>query len=228
MGRAAMTRCEHYQAQLLEHLYGLLSADDSLALIEHAGQCDDCRAALGKADLQKKLLGAAAKSQFAGVRFQAPSPEVAAAKTGPAGSGSARPFAWRRWAVAAAILLALTAIGVPSGHYVGGFVGAQRELKVASAKLEHLRVEEADLIAQRDQEIATTAKRHKDAHEKAVDLEKRQGDEIKAARDAIMKKDLLMTVVGPSTIRVGEPTHYAIETRTLAGQQAPVKLDAIV
>jgi hypothetical protein len=223
-----MTRCEHYQAQLLEHLYGLLSADESLALIEHAGQCDDCRAALGKADLQKKLLGAAAKSQFAGVRFQAPSPEVAGAKTGPAGSESARPFAWRRWAVAAAVLLALTAIGVPSGRYVGGFVSTQRGFKVAAANLDRLTLEERQLMKDRDQQLADASKRLKEAREKAADLEKRQGDEIKATRDAIMKKDLLMTVVGPSTIRVGEPTHYAIETRTLAGQQAPVKLDAIV
>src|SRR5262245_1579928 len=133
-----MTRCESYQAQLLEHLYGLLSADESLALIEHAGQCEDCRAALLKADLQKKLLGAASKSEFAGVRFQPPSQAITTAKPAPATAGSSQPFAWRRWAVAAGIVLALTAIGVPSGRYVSGFVSAQRDLKVASATLERL------------------------------------------------------------------------------------------
>jgi hypothetical protein len=222
-----MTRCEHYQAELLEHLYGLLDADESLALIEHAGQCDDCRAALVKTDLQKKLLAAAAKSQFAGVRFQAPAPDVAAA-AGPAGSASGRSFAWRAWAIAAAILLAVTAIAVPSGRYVSGFVGAQRELKVASARIDQLRLKERDAIKARDQEIADAAKLLKQTREKIADLEKRQGDDIKTARDAIIKKDLLMAVVGPSTIRIGEPTQFTIETRTQQGQQAPVKLDAIV
>lgn len=123
-----MTRCEHYQAQLLEHLYGLLDANESLTLIEHAGQCDDCRAALVKADLQKKLLAAASKTEFAGLRFQEPAPEVMAQqpRTLPIRAVS-RPSQWRRWAVAAAVLVGVAAIGVPTGRYVAGFAGAQRE-----------------------------------------------------------------------------------------------------
>jgi predicted anti-sigma-YlaC factor YlaD len=64
-----MSRCSHYQSQALDHLYGLLDADESLTLIEHVGQCEDCRAALLKADLHKKLLSAASKPEFAGIRF---------------------------------------------------------------------------------------------------------------------------------------------------------------
>ena len=63
--------CEQFQAQLLEHLYGLLEAEESLALIEHAGQCEVCRTALLQADSQRLLFAAAALTQSPNIRFDA-------------------------------------------------------------------------------------------------------------------------------------------------------------
>ena len=69
-----MARCEQYQTQLLGYLYDLLEADEQQALREHLEQCGDCRAALARAERQKKLLAMAAKAEFPAVRFQPPDP----------------------------------------------------------------------------------------------------------------------------------------------------------
>ena len=58
-----MNPCESYQAQLLEHLYGLLDPADCAPLHHHLEQCGACRAALARAELQQKLIAAAAKAQ---------------------------------------------------------------------------------------------------------------------------------------------------------------------
>ena len=57
-----MRSCDHYQAQLLEHLYGLLEPGDARALQEHVEQCGDCRAALARAEAQQQLIAAAARA----------------------------------------------------------------------------------------------------------------------------------------------------------------------
>src|SRR5690349_12896012 len=112
-----MKSCDHFQAQMLEHLYGLLDGDDSRALAEHLSQCADCRAASARAEVQKKLLAAAAKAEFAGVRFQAPAPETAAPAEQPRVLTVRSRGSWVRWAVAASVLLLLGGLGVPTGIY---------------------------------------------------------------------------------------------------------------
>src|SRR5262249_4437229 len=171
-GERTMTRCETYQAQLLEHLYGLLDADQSLALIEHAGQCDDCRAALQKADLHKQLLATACKSEFAGVRFEVPPPEVVAVDQRERSASRSGQFAWRRWALAAAILLAVTTIGIPTGRYISGFAGAQKELRVASVDLDRLLKEHRKQRENQEKAEADAAKNYKGTELAVAALEK--------------------------------------------------------
>src|SRR5438093_12179708 len=98
------------QAQMLEHLYVLLDDSERQAMQEHLEGCAACRAELAKAREQQQLLAAAARMEFADVRFSAPTEEVAAPAPAvlplPAtAKKKVRP--WRRWAAAAAILLAI-------------------------------------------------------------------------------------------------------------------------
>lgn len=222
-----MRSCEQYKAQMLEHLYGLLEADESLALIEHAGQCDDCRTALLSADTQKKLLSAAAKTEFAGVRFEAPAPAVAGRTTDTRKSAGPRP-AWRRWAVAAGILLAVLAIGIPVIARIHGFHAQEQALEVARLKVEKLRKEEIALGKERDDSLARADKAYKAADKMREDLEQQQRQKLEEVSKAVLSQQFQMTIRGPGTVRVGQPSQYQIETRDKDKKPVPVKIDAVV
>src|SRR5256885_1001195 len=132
-----MKSCELFQAQLLEHLYGLLEAEESLSLIEHAGRCDACRAALLQADNQRQLLAAGASTACPG----APSadrakPARAAGPPRPKPPRAARlPRHPGRWAAAAAVLLAVTGVGVPALRYVSAAREHREEAEIAFVDL---------------------------------------------------------------------------------------------
>jgi len=225
-----MSRCDYVQTQLLEHLYGLLNDEESLALIEHAGQCDDCRASLVQADLHKQLLGTAAKADFAGVRFTEPGVEAPMAlplATPVAPKRQAIP--WQRWALAAGVFLALSAVLIPSGRYVGGFVSTERQLTVAKAELDKVVQDEIAVRKQHDEALAAAAKAFKAADQARVDLIKLQDKELRGAADSVLARNMEVTVTGPGTLRVGEPTQYLIETRRHTDQVlTSAKLDVVV
>jgi predicted anti-sigma-YlaC factor YlaD len=221
-----MTRCEQYQTLLLDHLYGLLDPDESLALIEHAGQCDTCRASLQQADNHKKLLGAAAKSEFTAVRFEEPD---AARLAQPARRRRAPALAWKGWAIAAGILVALTAIGLPIGKYASGFVGAQNDLKVARVKVDKAVADEKVLIENNLKSVSEAEKKYKQAGLAHQALEKQQEQEVRKAAEAVFAQDLGLTVMGPAALRLDEPTTYTIETRKLdTNALAAAKLDVVL
>src|SRR5438309_12054801 len=71
-----MLSCESCRGQLLEYLYDLLDGAERQGLQEHVEQCPACQAALVKARAHQQLLGKAAKSEFPGVRFEAPATPV--------------------------------------------------------------------------------------------------------------------------------------------------------
>src|SRR5262245_41066297 len=110
-----MNSCETYQAQMLEYLYDLLDDGERQALQAHLGSCPACQAALVRAQAQRRLLAAAAKMEFATVHFTPPAAATEAAAVVPLPT---RRRAWPRWAVAAAVLLALAGLSVP-GYWYG-------------------------------------------------------------------------------------------------------------
>src|SRR5690242_13881211 len=99
-----MLSCETCRAWMLEYLYDLLEGDDAQAFQAHLTGCPACQSELVKAKGQQQLLAAAAKMAFPEVRFTAPpapQPPVVLLQR----PRRVRP--WRRWAVAASVLLAL-------------------------------------------------------------------------------------------------------------------------
>jgi anti-sigma factor RsiW len=122
-----MSNCETYQAQLLEYLYDLLDPADRSALQDHLKGCPACQAALDQAQQQQQVIKAAAKKEFAGVRFVAPTepPSISFPKkrSQPAHSTLGT---WRGMALAASLLLALTAISGLGYKYGTDYVAVKR------------------------------------------------------------------------------------------------------
>src|SRR5436190_14694006 len=103
--------CDHVQSRLLDHLYGLLDDAEQQELLAHLGACPTCQAALEQARHQQHALSLAAKSDFSHVRFEPPAAPLSAVSEPTI--QLKRPAAprrhWGRWAVAAAVLLAVGA-----------------------------------------------------------------------------------------------------------------------
>src|SRR5256885_491720 len=101
-----MKSCDQIRSQLLEHLYDLLEGEDGHALAGHLEQCSHCQAELGRVREQMTLIAEAAKTEFPNVRFIPPMDQTSEVlKTSEVLAAQRR---WGfRWAVAAAVLLAV-------------------------------------------------------------------------------------------------------------------------
>src|SRR5262249_11120855 len=107
-----MTPCETCRSQLLDHLYGLLDAEEKQALLAHLEGCAACQKALDQARAGQQKLAQAAKVSFPSVRFEAPVEPRATVQMPPSAVLPAgRRWNWRRVAVAAGVLLAVGAAG---------------------------------------------------------------------------------------------------------------------
>jgi anti-sigma factor RsiW len=67
-----MDPCNACRDQLLDYLYDLLDGEETQALRAHLESCPACQEALKQAQRQQSLLAAAAKMEFAEVRFEPP------------------------------------------------------------------------------------------------------------------------------------------------------------
>jgi hypothetical protein len=223
-----MFQCEQVQAQLIERLYDLLEPDEVAAFDAHVASCDSCSQALAKARQFQELVGRAAKREFPEVRFSPP-PVATPASVQPAAAAAEPPARWlrrfSRLALAAALLLAVTAVTVPTANHAVRYVGAVREVaRLDSAKLA-LRAElqqiEAQALAQRQQiEIDLEQARQRVEQAEA---------QWQAARDQAVKtlndRRMYLMVTGPETVQAGAPNDYTIETFNLNNQHVPAKLD---
>ena len=142
-----MHTCPECQAQMLEYLYDLLDELERQAVQGHLADCTPCRAALTKAENQQKLLATAARMEFPNVRFIAPAERIA-----PAVVPMTRPVKksrpWRRWAVAAAILLALTGLSAPGYWMQRDYSQANRTIVEKKAVALAANQRRADALAQ--------------------------------------------------------------------------------
>jgi hypothetical protein len=223
-----MMTCEQYQALLLDHLYDVLEPNEVRALGEHLPTCAACQAALVRARSQKDLLAAAARSEFAGVQFKAPAViEAAPVLPLPVRHG------WVRWAVAAAVLLAIGGISISATWY-----GRQLDLVAqARSRAEQLRAD----IQRTDQEhqvrVAQATKVQQDRVQQATKEREalqreyqqlagqRQGKLIEV-QQTIAAKQLHLSVIGPPNPEPGAPNQYQIAVRTPDQRPARAHLSA--
>jgi hypothetical protein len=208
-----MNPCEHYQPQLLNYLYGLLEESDSQSLKEHLSGCAACQAALAHVEEQRRVLAAAAKAEFAGVRFTAPAelpaalPQVIPVK--------APRRNWLRWAIAASVLLVVGGIGV------AGFLTWQ---EYSSRRQELAR-------AKNEQEKLVEKKHNADEAIRLVQQEIRKLEEQwKSESQEIQKssadKQLHLSIKGPKTLVPGAPNQFSIEITNRDRQPTKSELKA--
>lgn len=222
-----MTTCEHCQAKLLHHLYGLLDEDDDRDLRSHLSGCPACRAALARADEQKTILAEAAKSQFPEVRFTAPA-MVTPRPSGEPTQVLRRPrkaVPWALWALAASVLLMV----------VGGiaaFMGVQqRAAGVAQAEglLAQLNAKaqqsQAQILAERDR-LDKEIGRVQDEIRKLTEAWDKETANVQRI---ISNKQVQVIITGPKNLQAGARNTYQIEMhRRDAGAKKPGMLAQVV
>jgi anti-sigma factor RsiW len=205
---------------MLEYLYDLLEASERQAWEEHLKDCAACQAELARATAQKQLLARAAKMEFAHVSFTPPvgerpasaswggSPQPASASRPP--GVLHQPFRWRRWLVAAAILLAAGLAGA------GGWYSR-----------DYRRIEET--VAQAEKRIEQAKKERQEIEQQLARLPEQKQEQIAAIHKTQSEAQLQVEVHGPAALRVGAPTDYQIYTRDPNNHQpAPAKVSVEV
>jgi hypothetical protein len=213
-----MLSCETCRGQLLEYLYDLLDESDRRALVGHVAQCPACEAALVKARSQQRLLGAAAKASFPGVRFEAPAAAVVLPLAKPLPQVVARRHAWARWAMAAAVVFAVG--GLASVAAVGAGVFLQADGVVArngalvadlGRQVKDIQQEQATLRTERGADLAA--------------LPKKRDAELAALENKAREQQARVVVVCNQAYQPGAPNEYQIQTLNLNDQPVKSHLD---
>jgi alpha-2-macroglobulin-like protein len=218
-----MATCEHYQSQLLDHLYDLLEPAEQEDLKKHLDTCPGCQAALARAQAHQRVLARAAKSKFPSVRFQppeiVPAPEPTEVQPAPR-----RAWDWGPWVVAASVLLVVGGLGVPGGWFWARQWGQEQVIQVALARQEALaadihriRAEHQDRLERGEREVRSTQDRLTAA---TADTRKRL--------DEVRSRQVKLIVFGPKTVQPGAPNYFDIQTLNLANQPVTTQLNARV
>src|SRR5262245_44030703 len=133
-----MATCEHYQSQLLDHLYDLLEPAEQEELKRHLDACPGCQAALAKAQGQQRVLARAAKSKFPGVQFRPPAEVVPAPAPTEVQPAPRRARDWGPWVVAASVLFVAGSLAVPGAWFWVQGRGHQNALRLAEERRSQL------------------------------------------------------------------------------------------
>jgi hypothetical protein len=205
-----MKLCNYFQAQLLEHLYGLLDDEDRRELEEHLTACGDCRAALAQAKQEQTLLATAGRKEFAGVSFQAP-PVQELTMEEVEDAPVIRSSSWFRWSVAAAILLAAFGLGIPTGLY-----SAQRD-RVENARARLASFDDTERASRQHVEEVNRELARIETEIQAIQNERAQ--KVQDVWNRANQKPLHMTVIGPKTPDPGAVNNYRIQIRPRGAEQ---------
>jgi hypothetical protein len=187
-----MDRCDAFQAQLLEYLYDLLDDGERLEVQHHLDSCPACRATLERVEGQKQLLATAARMEFPGIRFEAPSGDIPVTlPLPPARPAPASPRRGRwRWIAAAAVLLVLGGTALPGYLLTRDYLQARQTADEGQRILTH----EKDRVDEAARQLALlpAKERRRIAAIEADDRDK-----------------------GLKVILTGADRHYRIQTRNL-------------
>jgi anti-sigma factor RsiW len=199
--------CGHCQAQLLDYLYDLLEPNEQRLVEQHLSTCAACQAALAGARGQQHLLAHAARLEFPGVRFETPT-SLPLSPRRPALTPVRR--SWKRWAVAAGLLLALLSGGIVGVGYWNDYNDNLQQ------------------IAQHQRLLADAEKKIHGIGEQLIEAQGKNAQEAARLRAGLQEGQLKVVVSGPETVQPGAPTPYEIQTTNADGQPMPAQLDVRV
>ena len=208
-----MFTCEQCQPLFLSYLYDALDREEGRRLKDHVESCSRCRLELEKAESQRLLLAEAVKSEFSEVRFvppadtakRLPEPTVRLARSPRSGK------VWRRWAMAAAVLIA--ALGAGGYFAIAGLYGRQDQL--ALAKIQDAEAQEA---AKRRATLFENQRRQSQENIRAIQdqINKLVGD-WNSEENEVKKKGMLRTapdglrIQGPKSLQAGGRNEFNIQ-----------------
>lgn len=219
-----MNRCEHIQAALLDYLYEVLDPAPAHDLEAHLIACPACQQALVRARGQQELLASATRVPCPTVRFDAPPPPTAAPLPPPASRAWWRP-SMARWAVAAAILVALGGLSFWSADRY------QRQLAALDRQEEHwhhmrqLQDEWADQYSKRRRLVQGYSGKAKDLLNRLT--EQRQASRRKIETD-LLSRPLRLQVTGPEKLEPGAVNTYQVQVNDRQERPLPARIDAQV
>jgi hypothetical protein len=228
-----MKSCEQVRSQLLEHLYDLLEGEDGHALADHLDQCNNCQTELKHAREQMALIAEAAKQEFPHVHFIPPADEVDTA------ARAARPSRFRfRWAVAAAVLLAVAGLGVPTTlywaqqaqvtHAENALQQAKDQLARADAHRGRILDQAAHVKADFQRHLERADKDALVARDDLVQLGQDVLEKIQRTNAEVHAKQMDLTVIGPRLLEPGAANSFRIQTRSFRLQPMPARITVAI
>jgi hypothetical protein len=230
-------RCDHCQALLLDHLYGLLDGPDGAAVDAHLADCPDCTTALESARKARDLFVRAAKLSFPDVRFTPPTeaePAVAASQPDAATPSAAVPTTpparrrdWSAWASVAAVLVLIPSAILPVRHVTGNYDDARHAADEASGRYGEARSRRDGIVAgvrvaRRPVEVEYNSAR--DWHD-AVLAEWVANEQI--ADRAERNRKLAIEVDRPAAVQPGAPNEIVVVVKD-TGALPPGRVEAEV
>ncbi len=204
-----MDRCQATKAQLLEYVYDLLDESEQTALRTHVDACPSCQASLVAVRSQKTLLAAAARKEFPNVHFVAPSQETPVSLPFQQPKHERR-RSWRRWAVAAAVLLTCAGLGFPA-YFVTNDITRTHQV-----------------VADYKNELDRTHARREEAVELLAALPTQFSRETEELRQVELKEALKVELVGAATLTNGLSNTLQIRTSNLRGEATGATVTAFL
>jgi hypothetical protein len=228
--------CGQIRTQLLEHLYGLLEEQDGRALTDHVSDCPTCQAELTRAREQMVLIAAAAKEEFPNVRFVPPIAEPALAQ--PLMATRRIRSVGFRWAVAAAVLLTVGALGTCGSiywHRQTQVAQAESNLQQAKDELAQAETLRSRIIDESTQikndfrkQVDQADQEARDAQNALVQLGRDHQQKVKQTFADVNAKQMDLTVIGPRTIEPGAANPFQVLTKTLRQEPMPARISVMV
>jgi hypothetical protein len=219
-----MSDRDRYRALMLEHLYGLLEADEARELHAYLASPEGTGLRAEAEGWQDRIAGAA-RIEFPTVEFVPPA-ETAPVEAPVRPAGPKRltiPSVWTQWAVAASLLIVVGGLGGPAAYQLFGWFATSRETNQARVALDDTRgrVARAELH-QRSQRNDYLQKVERAAVERnSAEDALRQA--LAEARQAVNEKEFLVRLNGPDRAQPGAPNEWQIEALTRDGAVASAK-----
>src|SRR5262245_620187 len=209
-----MGPCERNADRWLDHLYGLLTREESLELADHLALCPSCQAGLAEAQRDQRRMARAARVIRRVPEFHLPEEEMApvrvptiAAPTAAPAQPATVPFPrprrslarrlWPAWAAAAAILVAI--LGAAELYRRGA--------------------------SDRDQGVAKAKKQLEEIDTRLATLKQDAGAERRTLLNQAKADTMRLFVVGATQTAADAPYSCRISTRDLDGHALPAQLD---
>lgn len=209
-----MTPCDRFQDQLLDHLYGLLEPPEVGPLTDHLHSCAACRAALARAEGQKRLLAEAARLEFPDLHFTTPTVPLTPRVEGPPVRAAAAERSWGRWALAAAILVAVGGVSLSGSAYWGRrdrVLQAEARTKQINGDIDRLTRER---LAKLESATRETRAAQQESQQLVADFQRRAAQVL----NDLARRTMHLRISGPAAVEAGALNEYQLQVYSRANQ----------